>query len=84
MDESIKFAPGEGQRPLLLFLDEHAEKLSFSSIYTWAKKEQWERVSINDTANSELRRKNSRCAKCMPNIFYKHMLCNITASLLTV
>ena len=74
-DRIISFAPGEGNRPLGIFMDKDSEFLSFPTIYCGKRQadnsERLVPVHYSTLCNWELRRKNRRVAQCVPNIFYK-------------
>ena len=74
-DRIISFAPGEGNRPLGIFMDKDSEYVSFPSIYYG--KHQTENsdrlvpVHYSTMRKWELRSKDRRVALSVPNIFYK-------------
>jgi hypothetical protein len=74
-DRIISFAPGEGNRPLGLFIDKDAEFLSFPTIYCGKRRadnsERLVPVHYSTICKWELRSKDRRVAQCVPNIFYK-------------
>ena len=74
-DRIISFAPGEGNRPLGIFMDKHSEYLSFPTIFCGKQRpENNERkvpVSYSTVAKWELRCQDRRAAMSVPNIFYK-------------
>ena len=74
-DRIISFAPGEGNRPLGIFMDKDSEYLSFPSIYCGKRQtENSERlvpVHYSTMCKWELRSKDRRVAQSVPNIFYK-------------
>ena len=74
-DKIISFAPGEGNKPLGIFLDKDSEYLSFPSIFCGKRRpENNERqvpVSYSTVAKWELRSRDRRAAMSVPNIFYK-------------
>ena len=69
------FAPGEGKKPLSIFQDKNSEFLSFPTIYCGKHRpennERSVRVHYSDICKWELRNKDGRAAKHIPNIFYK-------------
>ena len=71
----ISFAPGEGNRPLGLFVDKHSELLAFPTIFCGkSRTENKDRivpVHYSSVCKWELRNKDRRVAECIPNIFYK-------------
>ena len=73
-DEYI-FAPGEGQKLLGIFKDPNAEYLSFPTIFcVETRPDNNERkvpVHYSDICKYELRCKDRRVAKSVPNIFFK-------------
>lgn len=64
--QGIQIAPGEGNRPIPLHLDEYAEELSFPKIYCGMKRKFKENVKITytDIVKSELLRHDPRA--CVP------------------
>ena len=74
-DKIISFAPGEGNKPLGIFLDKDSEYLSFPSIFCGKRRpENNERqvpISYSTVAKWELRSRDRRAAMSVPNIFYK-------------
>ena len=72
--EAIKFAPGEGQRPLSVLLDRDCEELSFPTIYCGHRRDVPSNVSYTDIAKSEARRYDRRAVKVQKLFFsYKKM-----------
>lgn len=62
-NEAIRYAPGEGQRPISLLLDTHAEELSFPTIYCGQIRHfKNKTITRTDIAKSEARNKDRRCA----------------------
>ena len=51
-DEAIKFAPGEGQRPLPVILDKDCEELSFPTFFAGQRRATPDKVSYADIAKS--------------------------------
>ena len=74
-DRIISFAPGEGNRPLGIFMDKDSEFLSFPTIYCGKRQpdnsERLVPVHYSTTCKWELRSKDGRVAQSVPNIFYK-------------
>ena len=74
-DRIISFAPGEGNRPLGIFMDRDSEYLSFPTIFCGKRRpnnnERKVPVSYSTVAKWELRCQDRRAAKSVPNIFYK-------------
>ena len=74
-DRIISFAPGEGNKPLGIFLDKDSEYLSFPSIFCGKQRpdnnERKVPVSCSTIAKWELRSQDRRSAMSVPNIFYK-------------
>jgi hypothetical protein len=64
------FAPGEGNKPLSLFCDQHSEELAYPGIFLGNKrsddKQRPASVYYSEICKSELRR-----SVCMENIFFK-------------
>ena len=71
----LSVAPGEGQRPLSIYKDPHAEYLSFPSLFCGQKRlentERYVPVYYSDICKWELRCVDRRVALHIPNIFYK-------------
>jgi hypothetical protein len=63
--QGIRIAPSEGNTPIPLFLDTHAEEMSFPTIYagTTRKIPEHLKVSYTDVAKSEIRRYDRRACK---------------------
>ena len=74
-DNIISFAPGEGNRPLGIFIDRDSEFLSFPSIYCGKRradnKERLVPVQYSTICKWELRSQDRRVAQSVANIFYK-------------
>ena len=74
-DKIISFAPGEGNRPLGIFIDKDAEFLSFPTIYCGTRQadnsERLVSVHYSTICKWELRSQDRRVAQSVPNIFYK-------------
>ena len=74
-DKIISFAPGEGKKPLGIFLDKDSEYLSFPSIFCGKQRpdnnERKVPVSYSTIVKWELRSQDRRAAMSAPNIFYK-------------
>ena len=75
VDRIISFAPGEGNRPLGIFMDKDSEYLSFPTIFCGkrrpANNERKVPVSYSTICKWELRCQDRRVAMSVPNIFYK-------------
>jgi hypothetical protein len=71
----ISIAPGEGNRPLSIFMDKHSEILAFPTLFCGqARAENDERevkVHYSEICKSELRRSDRRVAGHIPNLFFK-------------
>jgi hypothetical protein len=63
--QGIRIAPSEGNTPIPLFLDTHAEEMSFPTIYAGTTRKIPEnfKVSYTDVAKSEIRRYDRRACK---------------------
>ena len=74
-DKIICFAPGEGNKPLGIFMDKDSEYLSFPTIFCGKRRPDNNKrkvpVSYSTVAKWELRCQDRRVAMCVPNIFYK-------------
>lgn len=74
MIQVYTFAP-EGQRPLSLYQDQHAEYLSFPTIFCGKGRltddERAVHVSYADITKWELRSMDRRAAQSVPNLFFK-------------
>ena len=74
-DRILSFAPGEGNRPLGIFMDKDSEYLSFPTIYCGKRQadnsERLVPVHYSTMCKWELRSKGRRVAWSVPNIFYK-------------
>jgi hypothetical protein len=74
-DKIISFAPGEGNRPLGIFIDKDAEFLSFPTIYCGKRQadnsERLVPVHYSTICKWELQSQDRRVAQSVPNIFYK-------------
>ena len=74
-DRIISFAPGEGNRPLGIFIDKDCEFLYFPTIYCGKRQpdnsERLVPVHYSTMCKWELRSKDRRVAQSVPNIFYK-------------
>ena len=74
-DGIISFAPGEGNRPLGIFMDKDSEFLSFPTIYCGKRQvdnnERLVPVHYSTICKWQLRSKYRRVAQSVPNIFYK-------------
>ncbi len=74
-DHILSFAPGEGNKPLGLFVDNNSEYLSFPTIFCGEKRcdNQQRRVPVqySTICKWELHSQDRRVAESVPNIFYK-------------
>ena len=74
-DRIISFAPGEGNKPLGIFLDKDSEYHSFPSIFCGKRRpdnnERKVPVTYSTVAKWKLRSQDRRAAMSVPNIFYK-------------
>ncbi len=74
-EKIICFAPGEGNKPLGIFMDKDSEYLSFPTIFCGKRrpdnKERKVPVTYGTVAKWELRCQDRRVAMSVPNIFYK-------------
>ena len=74
-DRILSFAPGEGNRPLGIFMDKDSEFLSFPTIYCGKRQadnsDRLVPVHYSTMCKWELRSKDRRVAMSVPNIFYK-------------
>ena len=74
-DRILSFAPGEGNRPLGIFMDKDSEFLSFPTIYCGKRQadnsERRVPVHYSTMCKWELRSQDRRVAMSVPNIFYK-------------
>ena len=74
-DRILSFAPGEGNRPLGIFMDKDSEFLSFPTIYCGKRQadnsERLVPVHYSTMCKWELRSKDKRVAMSVPNVFYK-------------
>ena len=72
-DRIISFAPGEGNRPLGIFIDKDADFLSFPTIYCGKRQadnsERIVPVHYSTICKWELRSQDRRVAHSVPNIF---------------
>ncbi|KAJ8043552.1 hypothetical protein HOLleu_10686 [Holothuria leucospilota] len=65
-------APSEGNHPLGLFQDKYSEELAFPTLFCGQpRNENNVKVHYSDICKWELRHKDRRFAKCVPNIFFK-------------
>ena len=71
----LSFAPGEGNKPLGLFVDQNSEYLSFPTIFCGKKRadnvDRQIPVQYSAICKWELRCQDRRVAESVPNIFYK-------------
>ena len=72
-NQSITFAPGEGNTPISVFQDTDAEYLAFPSIYCGKKPPISRRIPIHYSSlcKWELRARDRRVAQNVPNLFFK-------------
>ena len=74
-DNIISFGPGEGNKPLGIFMDKDSEFLSFPTIFCGKcradNKKRKVPVSYSSIAKWELRCQDRRAAQSVPNVFYK-------------
>jgi len=74
-DDIISFAPGEGNKPLGVFMDKDAEYLSFPTIFCGKRrddnKDRTTPVHYSTICKWELRNKDRQVAESVPNIFFK-------------
>ena len=75
VEKIISFAPGEGNKPLGIFMDKESEFLSFTTIYCGqTRAENKERsipVHYSTVCKWELRSQDRRVAQSVSNVFYK-------------
>ena len=71
----LSFAPGEGNRPLGIFMDKDSEFLSFPTIYCGETRadNKYRKIPVHysTVCKWELRSQDRRVAQSVPNIFYK-------------
>ena len=71
----MSFAPGEGNKPLGIFMDKDSEYLSFPTIFCGKRRPDNNArkipVSYSTVVKWELRCQDRRAAMSVPNIFYK-------------
>ena len=69
-------APAEGNTPVSIFMDKHAEKLAFPILFCGKPRpnntDRPVNISYSDICKSELRRAGGRMAKNIPNMFFKY------------
>ena len=74
-DKILSFVPGEGNRPLGIFMDKDSEFLSFPTIYCGKRQadnsKRFVPVHYSTMCKWELQSKDRRVAMSVPNIFYK-------------
>ena len=84
VEKIMSFAPGEGNRPLGIFMDKESEFLSFPTIYCGQtradNKERTTPVHYSTVCKWELRSQVRRVAQSVPNIFYKLKILQIQNS----
>ena len=75
VENIITFAPGEGNKPLGIFMDKDSEFLSFPTIYSGKtqpdNKGRTTPVHYSAICKWELRSQDRRVAQSVPNIFYE-------------
>ena len=75
VEKIINFAPGEGNKPLGIFMDKQSEFLSFPTIYCGKtrvdNKERTTPVHYSTVCKWQLRSQDRKVAQSVPNIFYK-------------
>ena len=74
VDKIMSFAPGEGNKPLGIFMDKDSEYLSFSTIFCGKRRpdNNARKIPVSySTVKWELRCQDRRAAMSVPNIFYK-------------
>ena len=73
-DRILSFAPGEGNRPLGIFMNKDSEFLSFPTIYCGKRQADNSEIQVpvhySTKCKWELRSKDRRVAMSVPNIFY--------------
>ena len=70
----LSMAPGEGGKPLSIFMDKHSEELSFPTLFCGQARPDKERdvpILYSELCKSELRRKDRRVASHIPDLFFK-------------
>ena len=74
-DYIFNFAPGEGSKPISIFLEPHSEEKCFPGIYCGQRRATNEericKVTYGEIVKSELRNVDRRAACCVENIFFK-------------
>ena len=74
-DNIISFAPGDGNKPLGIFMDKDSEFLSLPTIFCGKRRAYYKKrkvpVSYSTIAKWELRCQDRRAAQSVPNLFYK-------------
>ena len=74
-DNIISFAPGEGNKPLGIFMDRDSEFLSFPTIFCGERRPDNDNrtmpVHYSTVCKWELRNQDRRAAESVPNIFFK-------------
>lgn len=62
-NHAVDIAPGEGQIPLPLLLDDHSEELAFPTIFAGQARNVNKKLSYCDIVNSEIRRTDRRAVQ---------------------
>ena len=74
-NQILEFAPGEGKKPLGLFVDPDSEYMAFPTIFCGQRRhgndERERTVHYSDICKFELRHVDRRVAQSVPNIFFK-------------
>ena len=73
--EIYNVAPGEGNRPMSVFRDQHLEEMAYPGIFLGQKRaneeQRFRTVHYSEVCRSELRGSDRRAAMCVENIFFK-------------
>lgn len=77
-NHAVDIAPGEGQIPLPVLLDDHSEELSFPAIFAGQARNvnKAAKLSYSDIVNSEIRRTDRRAAE-PEHLLYVHKRCQL-------
>ena len=74
-DIVYNFAPGEGQIPISVFMQEDSEELAFPSIFCGKRrppnKDRQTRITYGEIVKAELRNVDRRAAQSVENLFFK-------------
>lgn len=70
-NHAVDFAPGEGQIPLPLLMDDHSEELAFPAIFAGHPRRAKKKLSYTDIINSEIRRTDRRAVE-PEHLLYVH------------